>query len=161
MFRPESARPDEPNAPTATPSHGRGAGGTGLWGQDPDAGRARHAADASFEALKAHEELCGQVITLSTTAIGSTVTFLDKFRVSAADAPLRGPALIVWAWLAFTAAIVFGIWTIMAIAGSIARLESGVEHSRRDNVRVPAILVLAAFVLAIGLMVGTGRELIG
>ena len=115
------------------------------------------------DALKAQKELCGQILTLSTTLIAFTVTFADKFGVRATkESPLTAPPELQWAWGLYFLSIVFGLWATMAIVGTMTASEAGPPVTPgRDSIKLPAILMILAFLAALVLTVLAGRRVLG
>ena len=95
--------------------------------------------DRAYETTK-------QVITLSTGIIALTVTFAKEFKVS--DTDLSVPLSLKISWLLYCAALVFGVWTLMAITGTLDELDRGGEEANRGrtNIRIPAGVMILAFV---------------
>lgn len=124
-----------------------------------------------MEGLKSALETAKQVITLSTGVITLTVTFLEKIiQPQAGSAARHVPDALKVAWIAFGLAILFAIWTLMAITGSINALDRQArnlplnEHQKAatqslaegTNVRVPALLMLLLFAIGIVLVIVAG-----
>jgi hypothetical protein len=85
------------------------------------------AGSPTSEGLKASAEIAKQVITLSTAAVAFTVTFLDKFTAHASG-PFRGvPQSLYVAWGLFGLSILFSLWTLMAITGTLVSLDRAVN----------------------------------
>lgn len=112
------------------------------------------------EGLKAASALATQVTTLSSAMLGFTVTFVDKFRkgpndIAAVSAELQG------AWACYILAVVFAVWTLMAVTGSLDVLDHGREvNAKRTNVRVPSFLMLAAFLAGLVLTALAGAMIV-
>lgn len=90
-------------------------------------------------------ELTKQLITLSTGLMALTVTFADKFTVP--NTAISVPSTLAVAWVAFILTVLFGIWSQMAITGTInaAALSATTPDVDTPNIRIPAILMIAAF----------------
>jgi hypothetical protein len=93
-------------------------------------------------------DLVKQLITLSTAIIAITVTFAkDIFVVS-------GSCAFEWlfaAWIMFFICIFFGIWTLMALTGTLNPIKQS-QHSltiQGVNCRVPASLQILTFLLGL------------
>lgn len=120
------------------------------------------------EGLKASAEIAKQVITLSTGAVAFTVTFIEKFTAHPEHAAQHIPISLVIAWALFGLAILFSLWTLMAVTGTLLAIDHvangwGMSEAQQraaegagGNAQRPAVLMLAAFMLAIGAMVWTG-----
>lgn len=113
------------------------------------------------KAVDAASEIAKQLITLSTGVIAVSLTFCkDVFDGHGS----RG--LLVASWVLYLVAICFGVWTLMAIAGTLdpgsASLAAAAPEpdARRPflgrNVRVPAALQVIGFVIATALSIGYG-----
>jgi hypothetical protein len=73
------------------------------------------------EGLKAATEVAKQIITLSTAAVAFTVTFVDKFLP--AGEVFASPTALFISWALFAVAVVAGLWSLMAIHGSLDALD--------------------------------------
>jgi hypothetical protein len=115
----------------------------------------------TVEGVKAASALAGQMITLSTGLIALTVTFVKEFRPPGAAA-LAAPWPLMVAWACFMLAIVAGLWTQMAVTGSLARQDSdGVPASANaPNVRLPGLLVVCCFVAGIVFTIVSGTMVV-
>ena len=123
-----------------------------------------------IEGLKAAMDTAKQIITLSTGVIALTVTFLEKIvQPSVAGGAVRHvPSLILAAWILFGLAILFAVWTFMALTGTLNAMDrraNGLALSKAqlsavdaygDNIKVPATVMVLCFVIAIALTIGTG-----
>ena len=119
------------------------------------------------EGLKAAMDTAKQIITLSTGVIALTVTFLEKFTQSTTEGRVL-PSTIIAAWIIFGLAILFSIWTLMALTGTmnaIDRRTNGLTLTKAqqdavdaygDNVQVPAIAMVICFLSALGMTIATG-----
>lgn len=115
----------------------------------------------AVEGLKAALSLTGQIVTLSSGLIGLTVTFVKEFRPPGAG-PLAAPGILQLSWLAFALSVCFGIWTQMAITGTLNQVDSGSTETNpsRSNIRTPAALMLLAFAVGVGLTVAAGVTIV-
>jgi hypothetical protein len=123
------------------------------------------------EGLKASSEIAKQIIALSTGAVAFTVTFLDKFTSHASDQIKIVPKSLYVAWTFFGLAILAALWTLMSITGTLDALDrkangwsltdaqQSVSQGASSNVRLPATIMLAMFMLAIIAMIWTGARL--
>jgi hypothetical protein len=95
--------------------------------------------DRAYETTK-------QVITLSTGIIALTVTFAKEFNVS--ESGLSVPVSLKISWLLYCASVIFGVWTLMAITGTLRELDKSDANSNQNgtNIRIPAGLMMIAFV---------------
>lgn len=87
--------------------------------------------DRAYETTK-------QVITLSTGIIALTVTFAKKFKASNTD--LTVPFALKISWLLNCPSVIFGVWTLMAITGTLHELDGVGAQSNQSgtNIRIPA-----------------------
>jgi len=123
------------------------------------------------EGFRASADVAKTVITLSTGAVAFTVTFLDKFTRHAAGAAIGAPTSLYVAWGLFGLAVLCALWTLMAITGTLIALDRAAnkwplnasqEQAAKGagrNAQVPALAMLAAFLLAILAMIWTGAIL--
>ena len=123
-----------------------------------------------MEGLKAALETAKQVITLSTGVITLTVTFLEKIVQPTGGTGRHVPLTLKVGWICFGLAIVFAVWTLMAITGSMNALDRQARNlpltdaqSRAAerladgaNVRIPALLMLLFFAVGTALTIATG-----
>lgn len=95
-----------------------------------------------------------QLITLATGIIALEITFARDF-AKAVDAGTRCYALISWLFLLFS--VIFGIWTLMALTGTLGAKDKSVPVSIQGmNVRLPSILQIFTFLLGLGFTVFFG-----
>jgi hypothetical protein len=122
-----------------------------------------------IEGLKAAMDTAKQIITLSTGVIALTVTFLEKIvQPSLASAARNVPWPLSVAWIVFGLAIVFAVWTLMALTGTLnamdrrangltlSEAQQTVVDAYGDNVQVPAVGMVLCFLVAISLTIGAG-----
>lgn len=98
-------------------------------------------------------DLAKQLITLSTGILALTITFTKELLGSV-------PRGKVWAlkfcWATFIISILFGIWTLMALTGTLTQVVSPPECPNLElafNVRFPAALQISTFVIAMILLI--------
>ena len=60
-------------------------------------------------------------------------------------------------WLFYILAVIFGVWTLMGLTGSLDR---GTTSPYGWNVRLRSLLRIASFILGLGLTIGVGWWLI-
>jgi hypothetical protein len=123
------------------------------------------------EGLKASADIAKQIITLSTGAVAFTVTFLDKFTAQSSGPFKSVPPSLYVAWVFFGLSVLSSLWTLMAITGTLTALDRKVNgwslskdqadaaNGAGGNVQMPALVMLATFLLAIIAMIGTGIAL--
>lgn len=119
---------------------------------------------------KSAEETTKQIITLSTSMIGLTLTFAEKFNSADAKA-IVVPWQLKYSWLAFGLAVTLGVWTLMAITGETNRCTTAAPpgggalidppNANRSSIRIPASLMIFSFIAGIGLAIGAGFSRFG
>ena len=91
-------------------------------------------------------DLTKQLITLSTSIVTVSLLFGDRFP--------KQSKLAVWAWTFYLVSAVCGLWTLMALTGTLAPLKPPPPHfDIKGNVRLPSTLQIAAFGIALGLTI--------
>jgi hypothetical protein len=100
---------------------------------------------AGIEGLKAANTLTAQVITVAAGLLAFTVTFAEKFTPEGTQVTL--PTALKISWLCFAAAIVFGFWTLMAVAGTLLQIDRGEAETnpKRTNIQIPARTMFVLF----------------
>lgn len=108
--------------------------------------------DKAFDTMK-------HITTLCTGLIGLTVTFADKFK--AKDTDLTVAASMQWAWGLYILALAACLWSLLAITGSLNALDKGEggNDAMSSNIRIPALLGLFAFGVAVLLTVIAGSSI--
>lgn len=96
------------------------------------------------------QDLVKQLITLATAIIALSITFLKDF---ATDSPPAARNLLAISWIAYILVVFFGIWALMAMTGSLAKDGISINEA---NMRLPAMLQIVAFVVALGLTIAAG-----
>ena len=95
-------------------------------------------------------DLAKQLISLATGVIALKITFSKDF-IQKTPAAARIWAL--WGWCFLLASVLFGICTLMALTGNLGKGEDNGGTSLLDvyrlNVRIPATLQIATFLLAL------------
>lgn len=98
-----------------------------------------------------------QLITLATGIVALTITF-SKDILGGVD---FGPRLLLMmAWSVYLVSIIFGVWTLLALTGSLEPMHS--LDKRPDasiwgkNVRLPSIIQIVTFLIATLLVVVFG-----
>jgi len=103
-----------------------------------------------------------QVVTLATGIIGLTVTFAEKFKS-------KDEIVVLWtmkgSWICFGVAIAFGVWTLLAIAGVANKAAQAapakVPDADETSIRIPAIVMVLAFVAGMVMVIWTGFKQFG
>lgn len=123
-----------------------------------------------MEGLKTALETTKQVITLSTGVITLTVTFIEKIVEPQTGMTRHVPGTLKVGWICFGLAIVFAVWTLMAITGSMNALDRQARQLPLNpdqkratetladglNIRLPAVLMLLFFAVGIALVIASG-----
>ena len=92
-----------------------------------------------------------QIITLSTGIIALTITFSKDF-IASVDNTARTIALL--AWFAFLFSVFAGVWTLLALTGTLEALDdSGLVSIRGRNVTLPSMMQIVSFLLGLLLTV--------
>ncbi len=94
-----------------------------------------------------------QLITLATGIIAITITFAKDFLPQTATASTKQWA--VYAWYAFLASVVCGIWTLMALTGTLDQKAAKTcpISIRGRNVVLPASLQILLFLVGMVLTI--------
>jgi hypothetical protein len=111
--------------------------------------------DQTKLAFEFASELSKQLITLSTGILALTITF-TKDIVGVAGKPIR---LLLFSWVLYLVSIFFGIWSLMALTGSLAPLEiidPKLEPAIDFNVRLPSSLQVITFIFSTALIIWFG-----
>src|SRR5205823_6502566 len=91
--------------------------------------------DTQDKAFSFAQELVKQVITLSSGIITISITFNKDF--VGANAPHGAKNLLAVSWIFFILSVICGVWTLMALTGSLSRDETSISGV---NMRFPAAL---------------------
>ena len=114
-----------------------------------------HAYATEFEAkdvFEAARDSTKQFLTLATGIIALTATFGGNF-LSSAHTFYRFAALLAWFCLLFS--VFFGLWTLLALTGTVASREKDATIWSR-NVRRPALMQVLTFLAGLVLTVVFG-----
>lgn len=91
-------------------------------------------------------DLTKQLITLSTSIVTVSLLFGKDFP--------RQNLLAVWAWTFYLVSTIFGLWTLMALTGTLAPLNPpSTSFDLGFNVRLPSALQIVAFAIAVVLTI--------
>lgn len=104
-------------------------------------------APASFQFAK---ETVTQLITLATGVIGISVTFAKDVR---SRSKTGDRALLFRSWIALLLSIVFGVWTLMALTGSLAQDDVSQKTIYEFNVAFPSALQIIVFLVGIAMLI--------
>ena len=120
-----------------------------------------------IEGLKAQADIAKQIIGLSTGAVAFTVTFIEKF-TTGTDKTLTAPVGLYICWSLFGVAIIFAMWYLMAVTGSIEAVDRkkngwpmtpAQEQSANGdsgNLKFPGVAMVLAFLAAVAAMIVVG-----
>ena len=98
-----------------------------------------------------------QLIALSTGILALTITFSENV-IGVVASP--GLAPLVWAWLLYLLSIFFGVWTLLALTGTLGRPD-GEPSIYALNVRLPSLLQILSFLAATVMIVIAGINSVG
>jgi membrane-anchored glycerophosphoryl diester phosphodiesterase (GDPDase) len=116
-----------------------------------------------IEGLKAVADLAKQIITLDTAIIGVTVTFADKFQKTIGGKSVTiAPSQLGAAWIAYVLSVLFAVFTLMAVAGSMNEIDTtrAETNSNRLNTKLWGGLMLASFLIALAFTAAAGWQAI-
>jgi hypothetical protein len=101
------------------------------------------------------QDCAKQMLTLATGIIAVTITLFNSF---AAHAPGGAKIFLSISWIMYLISAAFGVWTLLALTGTLARPAPDPEASSiyGSNIRSPAIIQLAFFLLGLACSVGGG-----
>ena len=109
-------------------------------------------AKASFDFAK---ESTKQIITLATGIIALTITF-QKDILSTGQIPAEAKLYAPLSWLFFLLSVIFGLWTLLALAGTLDPRSQGEPSIYGKNIIIPSIIEVLCFVTGLGLTVWYG-----
>lgn len=96
-------------------------------------------------------DLAKQLITLSTAILALSITFQKDI---AGKKDLPSIRLLGFGWIGYLLSILLGIWTLMALTGSLAPVDASPPPTGIDsNARLPAGLQILAFTAATILLI--------
>ncbi len=97
-------------------------------------------------------DLAKQLITLSTGILALSITFIKDI-LKGDGRQVKWPLVV--AWSLYFCSIVFGIWEMMAVTGSIFEVASDPTHPAMYgiNIKIPASLQIFSFLLATILLI--------
>ena len=99
------------------------------------------------------QESTKQIITLSTGVIALTITFSKDFATSTSGVRV----IALWSWVFFLLSVLFGLWTLLALTGSLEPASGEARPSIRGrNVTLPSALQILMFFGALVLTVVYG-----
>jgi hypothetical protein len=97
-------------------------------------------------------ESCKQLITLSTGILALTITFTKDL---AGDLSSGEETLLTWAWVAYLVSVLFGVWTLHALTGSLASPKDPIPNQKTFelNTRLPSGVQIVTFIAGLVLTV--------
>lgn len=96
-------------------------------------------------------DLIKQLIALATGIIAITVTFAKDIFTNAPDST---KGWLVAAWIVYFISIVMGIWSLMALTGTLDPLQKGTKITIQGiNCRIPCLIQIVSFLIALGLTI--------
>jgi hypothetical protein len=98
-------------------------------------------------------DLAQQLLTLSTGILALTITFTKDILKGSSRSPIR---ILKLAWVVYLLSMCCGIWTKMALTGTLMPLNSATADDRlvfKSNVLIPAQLQILTFVLGVILII--------
>lgn len=93
-------------------------------------------------------DLAKQLMTLSTGVMALSITFTKDLVERSPPSALRWLRV---SWALYLASLLFGVWTLMALTGSLAPIQTEqneIPDTIGSNVRIPAALQISAFLAA-------------
>jgi hypothetical protein len=108
------------------------------------------------QSFAAASDLVKQILTLSTAILTLTITFRNDVIQDSASPPT---SLLVWSWILYIVSIVFGVASMMALAGELAQDDrpSSIAHG---EVRWFPVLQILSFLAATILIVIFGTRVL-
>jgi uncharacterized protein YegP (UPF0339 family) len=103
-------------------------------------------------------DLAKQLITLATGILALSITFIKDV--------LKNNAVVTWplktSWFVYLLSVVFGMWTMMAITGSIFAVAptSNQSVTYGTNIAIPAFLQILAFLVATVFLIVFGAKML-
>jgi hypothetical protein len=87
------------------------------------------------------------------------VTFAEKFTPAGEQIAL--PTALKISWVCFAATIVFGFWTLMAVAGTLLQIDRGEPETNpnRRNIQIPALIMFGLFLAGVISLMTAGWSL--
>ena len=117
--------------------------------------------DVPLAGFQSATDLVKQLITLATGSLALSITFtkdIIKTNVPVVTWPLK------IAWVSWLASVCFGIWTMMAVTGTIFKLTantgSATPVTYGASVSIPAFLQILTFILGIALLIVHGAKML-
>jgi hypothetical protein len=97
-------------------------------------------------------DLTKQLLTLSTAIIAITITFSKDVFGSISSIKGAGSFWMTSSWVCYVIAIMFGIWALMALTGTLepANGLTNAASIRGGNIRIPSLCQILFFLLGIG-----------
>jgi uncharacterized membrane protein len=105
--------------------------------------------DRSQKAFDFAQEVTKQLITLSTSIVALTITFLHDI----IGGGTSGDGLLKAAWILYASSVVFGVLALMALTGNLEQQNPTVYAG---NVRAMSIVQVALFLAALAFTIAFG-----
>ncbi|EJL7851815.1 hypothetical protein HJ093_22410 [Vibrio parahaemolyticus] len=104
--------------------------------------------DLNDKAFDFAADLAKQLISLSTIIIAITVTFSKDVFENPTDCEKQA---LLYAWVSYFSCIIFGIWLLMALVGTLAetKLDKSSKTITAANCRVPSFLQILSFLVGL------------
>jgi hypothetical protein len=102
--------------------------------------------ETSLAGFDSVNELAKELITLATGILALSITFLKDILKDKAK-------LVTWplesAWISYLLSVCFGIWTMMAVTGTIFNITENPAGPKTygTNISIPAFLQILSFLL--------------
>jgi hypothetical protein len=110
--------------------------------------------DQTKAAFAGASECSKQIITLSTGLLALEITFAKSLLTTVSGA---GKWLLGSSWILFLLAVMTGVWTLLALTGSLSAATSPTQRTIMDsNIRIPAIIQILLFLSGLALTVAFG-----
>ncbi len=104
-------------------------------------------APPSFQFAK---ETVTQLLTLATGVVGISVTFAKDVRSRVTP---HDRTWLFRSWVALLVSVVCGIWTLMALTGTLAKGKVPDDAIYGGNVTFPSILQIGTFLIGIAMLI--------
>jgi hypothetical protein len=101
------------------------------------------------------QESTKQMITLATGIIALTITFQKDF-LNSSSIPAQAKFYAPLSWLLFLLSVIFGLWTLLALAGSLDPKNQGQPSIYGMNIIIPSIMEILCFIAGLSLTVWYG-----
>lgn len=96
-----------------------------------------------------------QLLTISTAVLAFTITFCKEFL---ADKAYIAKGWLIGSWVCLFFSIVFGLWTLFALAGTLEKVPVDKLSIYRGNIAFPCFMQVLMFLIALGLAITAGTK---